>query len=127
MPSKKSSKKRSARIAHVLELDKTLANAPARIQKRLSQLSALADSLGKIGCYGWNGYSFDENGQAIALKKIGRANRDRHNDSLAKIKALAQKYRRIWQKHSAAGIIARLEGISPDTVRRYKRLYPAIA
>jgi hypothetical protein len=126
MPSKESTEKRSARKGYLLELDKAVANAPARIQQRMSQHSALATSLGNIGCYGWNGYRFLDNGQGIALKKMGSANRDRRDKSRAKIKALAQKYRPIWQSRGAAGIIARLEGISPDTVRRYKRLHPHI-
>ncbi len=126
MPSKESTEKRSARKAYLLELDNAVANASVQMQQRIRKPSSLAASLGRIGCYGWRGYNFDEYGQGIALKKMGSANRDRHNETCANIKALAEKYRPIWQSRGAAGIIARLEGISPDTVRRYKRLHPYI-
>ncbi len=125
MPTKKGALHRSARETYLLELDKAVSNAPDHIQQRLAQPSRLGGALKKIGNYGWNGYQFDESGQGVALKR-GSANIDRHTAAIAEIKALTNKYSHIWHTRSAAGIIARLEGISPDTVRRYKRLYPSI-
>ncbi len=126
MPTKRSALKRAARKAYLLELENAVLNAPDHIQKRLKRPSPLSDALKEIGNYGWKGYQFDENGQAIELRKRRSANLIRHTKAVAEIKALAKKYSHIWDSRNAAGIIARSEGISPDTVRRYKRLYPSI-
>lgn len=126
MPTKKSRITRTARKVYADGLDKALLQAPWYVKQRLGQPSKLEKSLRAVGQYGWSGFKFCASGQAIKPRKMTSANRDRHQESLATIKAIAKRYRHLWGHRTAAGTIARLEGLSADTVRRYKRLLPFI-
>ena len=123
MPTKESRLKRTARKEYLLDLDKAVSEAPLHITHRLGRPTQLGHALAAIGPYRWGGYGFCEGGQATKL--MTGANRDRRQKSVKKIQDLAQKYAHIWRDRKAAGIIARLENIPADTVRRYKRLHPS--
>jgi hypothetical protein len=122
MPSRARRIQLAERKAMLRSMDDAVQNAPMHIRNRLGKPSLLASKLGEIGEYGWRAYRYSETGQPFDLPKRSKANRNRHSDAVEKARLLAQKYAHIWVKPSAAGIISRLEGMSADTVRRYKRL-----
>jgi hypothetical protein len=122
LPAKESRVKRSLRQSHLERLDWAALNIPSHASNRLSEPSSLSKSLKTKSPYNYSGYRFDGCGQPTKPEKPGTANDDRHKEAIAKAIALRAKYVSIWSTRDAAGIIARLEGVSADSIRRYKRM-----
>jgi hypothetical protein len=127
MPTRESRVKRSLRQSYLERLDWAALNIPSRVNYRLDESSSLSKNLRTKSPYTYGGYRFDDCGQPIKPEKPGTANDDRHNEAIAKAIALRTRYAAIWSTRNAAGIITRLEGVSADSIRRYKRMLIDIA
>jgi hypothetical protein len=127
MPTRESRAKRSLRQGYLDRLDWAALNIPSHVSYRLGESSNLSKNLKTKSPYNFGGYRFDDCGQPIRPERPGTANDDRHQDAMTKAKALRARYALIWSTPGAAGTIARLEGVSADSIRRYKRMLIDIA
>jgi hypothetical protein len=108
------------------EFDAVLAALPPERRERLEAQAADFDP-DEWGCPAYRNVGLtidddDETGEVWMHPKHGVGGNDRRAaDKADAIRALEQKYREFWNVRNGAKRIARAEGLSVETVRRYFR------
>ncbi|GAB6052854.1 hypothetical protein JCM17960_16740 [Magnetospira thiophila] len=122
-------KKRKEREQQGDAIRRALENPPEHVRQRMENPSEASDRLAEalpVKLYNGGIFHVDDEGDICQItqdRELG-ANANRNEEKAERAESLREKYRDIWGKRGAAGIIARKEGLNQKTIRRYFRDFP---